>query len=223
MVKDWDPLAAGFLVVSRRNGLLHVVDGMHRLAAMRRLKIQAAPCAVYDGLTYEREAQLFATLNTQRAVPLYYVVFRALLAAGVPQVLEVKRIVEAMGYTLNLSGSGTTNPTMISAIRGVEKIYRQHGEMALRDTLAFVRATWPDDADGIRQTILTGVDLFLRKWSHLDREEVRQKLSLMAPRVLLREAIARVKDSGGEAPLYICHLLGVAYNKGKRTRRLDLG
>ena len=61
IVKNFDPAKLGVLVVSHRaDGTYAVLDGQHRLAALRRLGYDAANCIVLEGMTIRQEADYFA-------------------------------------------------------------------------------------------------------------------------------------------------------------------
>jgi len=61
LVREWDDRLLTPLTVSFRDGKFNVVDGQHRIAAMRKMnngENVMVPCLVYSGLTYEQEAEL---------------------------------------------------------------------------------------------------------------------------------------------------------------------
>ena len=56
LIREWDERLIDPVVVSFRDGKFYVVDGQHRIAAMRRMnggRGVMVTCKVYDGLTYE--------------------------------------------------------------------------------------------------------------------------------------------------------------------------
>ena len=66
LVREWDPRLLTPLVVSYRDGRYNLVDGQHRVCAMRKKnggKDVTALCRVYHGLTYEQEAELYYKLD----------------------------------------------------------------------------------------------------------------------------------------------------------------
>ena len=64
IVKNFDPAKLGVLVVSHRaDGTYAVLDGQHRLAALRRLGYDAANCIVLEGMTIRQEADYFRRQN----------------------------------------------------------------------------------------------------------------------------------------------------------------
>ena len=66
LIREWDDRLLDPLVVSFRDGKFNVVDGQHRVAAMRKMnggKEVMVPCIIYSGLTYEQEADLCYKLD----------------------------------------------------------------------------------------------------------------------------------------------------------------
>src|SRR5436853_1045819 len=63
---DFEPESIGVIHVSRRsNGTYHVMDGQHRVAAMRVLGMDETPVPthLYEGLSKAAEARMFRRLN----------------------------------------------------------------------------------------------------------------------------------------------------------------
>ena len=57
---NFDPARVGVLLLSKRGSHSYaIVDGQHRLCAMRQIGVQDAVCIVVVGMTYEDEANYF--------------------------------------------------------------------------------------------------------------------------------------------------------------------
>lgn len=66
LIREWDGRLLEPVVVSFRDGKFYVVDGQHRIAAMRKMNGGngvMVNCKVYSGLTYEQEAGLCYKLD----------------------------------------------------------------------------------------------------------------------------------------------------------------
>ena len=69
LIAKWDDRLLTPLVVSFRDGKFNVVDGQHRIAAMRKMADGGnvtVPCLIYTGLSYEQEAELYFNLLIYR-------------------------------------------------------------------------------------------------------------------------------------------------------------
>ena len=61
LIREWDERLLDPITVSFRDGKFYVVDGQHRISAMREMnggRGIMVNCKVYNGLTYEQEADL---------------------------------------------------------------------------------------------------------------------------------------------------------------------
>ena len=70
LIRDWDEQLLEPLIVSFRDGRFHLVDGQHRVIALRRKndgRDVMVLCRVYSGLTYEQEAELCFKLEGEEA------------------------------------------------------------------------------------------------------------------------------------------------------------
>ena len=70
LAEHWDERLFDPLTVSLRDGKYYVIDGRHRMAALKLLNIEDAfvQCTLYQGLTVQEEAEL--TYRIHRARPL---------------------------------------------------------------------------------------------------------------------------------------------------------
>ena len=66
IIKDFNPFLLGVILVSYRDGKYNVVDGGHRVAALRQMGAKTVMCQMVYGLTYEQEASLFLDFNCNR-------------------------------------------------------------------------------------------------------------------------------------------------------------
>ena len=102
LIAKWDDRLLTPLVVSFRDGKFNVVDGQHRIAAMRKMADGGnvtVPCLIYTGLSYEQEAELYFKLDQSKGRLRLSHATKALLESGTDaEVLEIKRLVEAAGF-----------------------------------------------------------------------------------------------------------------------------
>lgn len=62
LIRRWDPAYLSPIEVSFRDGSYNVINGQHRIEAMRKMNGGAdviVPCLIYTGLSYEREAAMY--------------------------------------------------------------------------------------------------------------------------------------------------------------------
>ncbi len=96
LIAKWDDRLLTPLVVSFRDGKFNVVDGQHRIAAMRKMADGGnvtVPCLIYTGMTYEQEAEMYFKLDQSKGRLRLSHATKALLESGTDaEVLEIKRL-----------------------------------------------------------------------------------------------------------------------------------
>ena len=89
--------------VSYRDGKYNVVNGQHRLAAMRRMnggEDLVARCLVYTGMTYEQEAAMYYLLDKTSGHLKLANAIKALLESGTdPEIIDIRQRIERAGFT----------------------------------------------------------------------------------------------------------------------------
>ena len=61
LIRKWDDRLLKPLIVSFRDGHFYLIDGQHRVAALRKMNGGAeviVPCQIHNDLTYEKEAEI---------------------------------------------------------------------------------------------------------------------------------------------------------------------
>ena len=226
IAQRFEPASASALAVSRReDGSLWVMDGQHRLAAMRSLGHPLALCLVYQGLTLQQEATIFVECNTVRAAPRAISVFMARLAAGDRVALDIYRVLERLGLDLpeRVERNQNHNKRRIDTIYSVsalDRIYALDGAAELELILTMLRRMWPESPDALTQIPIRGLHLVHRTYSKAGLWP-----SDFATRVA-REPIERVTRlarnytdfHGGSVHLNMARALVNVYNQGKHKK-----
>lgn len=214
---NYDPAMVGTLIVSgRKNGKWPVIDGQTRLEAMRRNDEPAAPCLVYEALTREQEAELFADLQTKRRGMATYLRFRAALVAKRPEAVAIAGIVQAAGFELDVNETAHT----VKSIAALEYAYRRDPEL-LASVLAVIAQAWPDPDTELRTVgdLIRGLAVFLGREKRVDHDKLVARLSAVTPRMIRHRANALMEGSGhgsgGRAGYMADAILGI-YMRGKR-------
>ena len=169
LVREWDPRLLTPLVVSYREGRYNLVDGQHRICAMRKKnngKDVTALCRVYRGLTYEQEAELYYKLDKAKGHLRLSHATKALVESGSnSEVMEIKRLLEDAGFVWALD-KPTGEAFEIGATRAVISAYHLLGGASFSRMLTLMAQAWhgvPSDAAFIKRLSAVEPDEIIRR------------------------------------------------------------
>lgn len=224
LVRGFNETLLGVLNVSDRgNGHYYVLDGQHRLEAMKQLGRMTAPCIVHQGMTPAEEGEYFNGINRQRRMPTFYDSFKARLFYGDPQAVAIQAIADEVGIPLSANTPQKNGHSVaLTCHSTLADIYEQYGAASLQRVLQFICHTWPQTQDALSQQMIIGVARFLEAYQGLITEtEATRKLSLVSPLKLSRDAYAY---SGNASNLRSGYALARAmvdqYNYSRSSRRI---
>jgi len=232
IAENFDPNKVGVLVVSRRGKNSYaVIDGQHRLCAMRKLGIAETNCIVVDEMSYKQEADFFRkqTINTQ---PLgAYDLYRAGIASGDEHFLNIQAVLDKNGYKTGIKSDYQT----ITAVNALSRVVWIFGADALDMALQYITAAWRGDPTALRREMLAGMAEFAHRFGSLVTPEMfGRKVGNLLPSDLFyeyrRRCEGRINAHSAFKPLLrrlFCVILCEYYNKGigsqskKRLRMED--
>lgn len=216
---NFDPARVGVLLLSKRGPHSYaIVDGQHRLCAMRQIGVSDAVCIVVVGMSYEDEANYFR-IQTRDANPLNaYSLYKAGVEAKDEHFLRIEAILLKNEYTVGLNAE----PMVITAVNTLSRVMTMQGEAALDLALQSIRDAWHGDSTALRREMLAGVAEFARRYAtRFTAETFRQRLGILLPADLFFEyrsrCEGRVNTNSAFKPIYLqifCSMLRDYYNKG---------
>jgi hypothetical protein len=215
--------AVGVLIVSlREDGQYFVIDGQHRLEAMKKRGVEYAQCQVITGLTGQQEAEIYIYCNTNRKNPDALDTFKARLYKGEPMAIAIHKAVEECGLYIAFNRAGTRPPNSVWAVMAMEEIYRKGGEKFLKDILNLAIRSWPGEATNVEGKVLIGLMMFHLKYQgRYVREEFIAKMKVTDLNTLRRRAQYHSENHGGSVYTTFARALQEAYDKGKHVHRLE--
>jgi hypothetical protein len=172
LVANFDLEQIGTPTVNHRDGAWYVIDGQHRIEALRQIGWgdQQVQCWAYEGLTEQEEAEKFLKLNDYLAVNAL-AMFRSAVTAGREVECDIDRIVRASGLVV----TGDKVPGGIRAVKTLGRIYSRSGPAALRQTLHIVRDAYGDP--GLESAVIDGIGLLCARYGgELDVPTAVEKL-----------------------------------------------
>jgi hypothetical protein len=175
-------LAAGFNleqigapVVSHRGGWYYLIDGQHRIEALKlwlgSWEGQQVQCWCYEGLTEAQEAEVFLTLNDTLAVHAF-AKFKVSVQAGRGTEADIDRIVRALGLRIANTRAGGG----IAAVATLRRVYDCGGSAVLSRALRIIRDAYGEA--GLDGPVIEGLGLVCQRYDgQLPEQRAIQRLS----------------------------------------------
>jgi hypothetical protein len=163
LATDFDPEQVGYPTVNHRAGRYYVVDGHHRVEALKiwlgeDWEQQQVQCQTYEDLSEEEEAEVFLKLNNVLAVTAFDR-FRIGVKAGRPEETDVDQIVrQCMLRVSQDKGDGA-----VGAVGTLMRVYRRGGPQSLARTLLIIRDAYGDP--GLEAAVLDGIGLLCHRFN----------------------------------------------------------
>lgn len=230
IAENFDVNKVGVLTLSRHgDGTYSIMDGQHRLCAMRKLGITHANCVVVDNMTYEQEAKFFREQAKNTQIPNALADYRAGLAEKNAHYLHIQCILDRNGYKVG----NKIEPNTITAVNALTRIMTVFGPEALDLSLQYITVAWRGDPTALRREMLVGMTEFaLRFGSIVTPEMFSRRLRNWLPSDLFYEyrlrSEGRINAQSAFKPMFrrlFCSILCEQYNRGmgsKSKSRLKL-
>ena len=225
IAKEFDAAKVGVLIVSKRANIFYIIDGQHRLNAMRILNIEYANCIVLEGLTYEEESDYFRKQNKDYRALSLQDRFLAGVEAHDEMCMKINAVINKNGFVINRSNR-SHDAKALNAVKAVELICELYGYEILDKTLELISRTWPGDTHAKQREMLVGISEFINTHGpRITKETFITRFEVVPPSAILRQFIIQ---SGGlrtesmtkvTARRLMCWCLTDFYNKGLRVQR----
>jgi hypothetical protein len=216
IVDEFDPKLLDEVVVSFRDNRYNVVDGQHRITALKIMNGGSdcmISCKVISGLTYEQEAALYERLDASKKRLNVSDSTRAKVEAGNDQsLLNIKQALEMNGITWSFSslgGGGGTNK--ISATRALLNAYSLLGYMSFSQMIRMIKETWNGKEESLNMYMVSGMSLFVKTYADdIDEKYFVKKLSNVNPKEIIAEG--KTDISTREMALKYARVIWSKYN-----------
>jgi len=222
LIREWDDRLLEPIAVSVRDGRFHVVDGQHRLVALKKMnggKDVVVACRIYTGLTYKQEAELCFKLDRAKKRLTLAQSTNALVESNTnPRINEIRKLVGKNGFTWALGGS-TGKDYEIVATRALISAYDLLGAPAFSRMLALLNRTWKGNPCSLSGVFLSGMALFVKTYEAEFKDHIFVKrLSGIEPAAITQRS--KTDYTTNKASLRVARLLMAKYNAGRGGRKL---
>lgn len=226
LLSNWHPECLGVPIVSARDGFFYVVDGQHRLEALKRKTGEGwedmrFPMRVHEGLNEEQEAAMFDIYNTNLHLSVYDR-FAVRVEAGpemYPIEWDIKKIVEGLG--LRIGKPGMASERAVFCVSTLRNIYTRSDPETLQRALYIITAAFGDGS--IDAKVVDGVAHVCQRYNGvLDDDTAIEKLSKL--RGGARGLLSRAETLHKQMSAPKAHCVAAAtvdyLNQGKTGKKL---
>lgn len=221
LVSHFDIDRIGFLIVSDRGGVFHIIDGQHRWRALAEFlgggwEAQKVACKVYSGLSDQDEAELFLVYNDTLTVTVADK-FKAAVTAGREVETTVTRVVKNQGLKIAKNRSSGA----ITAVGVLCKVLRRSDELVLARSLRIIRDAYGET--GLDAPVIDGMAHLCQRYNGvLDEQHAKEKLGSARGGVkgLLNRASEIRLRTGNSLPLCIAAASVDIINSGRGSKKL---
>lgn len=216
-------------VAHREDGFYYIWDGQHTAYACAiHSNIEKGgkyepdydtyiKCIVYEGMTPEDEALLFAEQDNGSRSITNDQKFKARYIAGDKDVIRFRETVESLGIVCDFKNNGGSKPMTISCYATCFSIFNKNISR-LCEILSLIKEVWNDDKDAFRKEIISGLNIFLNSYENrYNRNILVSKLKSVTPTYIIRNA----KDSFQRGDVRYALQIVSTYNKSMRRGQLD--
>lgn len=196
----WPAFGALLVAPTKSDGILNryaVMDGQHRLAAAKKLRIAEVPCIIIRADSIAEQAAAFLAANRDRTIVNPYALQRAMLVAGNDDAMAINAACRAAGVEIPAypipANLLKVNQTL--AIGAVRRIIEADGVSAATDALKVLRGAFIKEVGGLRAHHILGVNAALRFGAA--PEEITRKLAKLGVKGFDKAIAERVFKAGG--------------------------
>lgn len=222
LLSEFDLDQIGFPIVSQRDGKFWIIDGQHRIEALKRFlgdgwERQIIQCKTYSGLSAQQEAELFLRYNDVRQVRTFDKFMVGVTAERHDEV-AIKRIVEAQGLHISASKNQSGG---ISAVGVLKRLHSRSDEATLAKTLRIVRDAYGDT--GLEAVVIDGIGHLCKRYNGaLDEQVAKNKLGAARGGVkgLVNRAAELKLRTGNSMPICVAAAAVDIINSGRGGAKL---
>jgi ParB-like nuclease domain len=218
LAASFDPEQMGAPTVSHRGGWYYLIDGQHRVAALKQWLTdwegQQLQCWCYEGLSETAEAELFLTLNDTLPVAAFSK-FKVSVQAGRGAEADVDRIVRALGLRIARGSGG------IRAVATLRRVYARGGAAVLSRALRIIRDAYGEA--GLDGPVIDGISLLCQRYDgDLSEQRAVERLASAHGGVsgLISRAGQLRQSTGSAAAQCVAAAAVEVINRGSGGRKL---
>lgn len=221
IVKNFDPQKLHTIVVNKRNdGQFFVIDGQHRVEALKELGIPTIDSTVHEGLTVEEEAEMYYGIN-DRPAKSPNSKGKSSLKFGDQNAIEIEEAVQNVGLSIDYDKKGTKEG-YITAYASLQSVHKKYGKEFLEVVLQVIKSSFGLERRFYQAFIIKGFAQFIATYGNkIDVSHLINRLQEIGYEGFIQEANKKqvgFKTKKESLPLALAEI----YNKRKHNKnKLD--
>ena len=221
LAADFDTEMLGYPVLNLRRGHYYVIDGQHRIEAVKRWlgdgwEKQNLSCRVYVDLSEREEAVMFLELNSIKAVTAFDK-FKVAVTGNRADEVTTKKTVEEAGLKI----AREKQDGNVACVGTMVKVYRRSGADTLRRALKISHESFGHQ--GMTNSVIDGVALVCERYNgELRDDEAIARLHSMRGGVgsLINRANVLRNQTAQSVPVCVAAAAVEAINRGRGGKKL---
>lgn len=156
IAKTWDIQQCGCIIVSYRDGKFYILDGQNRYLAALQAGEEALPCQIFEDLTVQGEAEVFANQDINKSNLSTFDKFKARLVYEDEVAVNILRICN--NYHIKIAKTSASDTGCLKGLDTTERIYRNCGEDCLNWVFGIIHeCNWHNVKGGYGDTIMSSL------------------------------------------------------------------
>lgn len=210
---DFDKL--GIPIVNQRDGTYWILDGQHRIAALKMFFAPNDPgqidCEVYEQLSDAEMAEIFLGRDNRRAISIFEK-FQVACTAERSRECDVRRTVETQGLRI----SRQKEDGCIGAVSALMKVYDRSDGALLGRVLRVLRDAFDSSADAFDGALIDATGMVFHRYNgKVDERQLIEQLSSTRVATLFQRAEDKRSRTGNLKVPCMAAVLVDLYNKSK--------
>lgn len=225
IILEFDKKLLQPLEVSYRDGQYNVVDGKHRLTAIKEIESKTGikipvPCWVHYGLTEEEECNLFVELVKKRRKISSMELYKAAYESGDEFTVNFVETIRKVGFIFDFEG--TSKNGRIHMTSTPSSIFEDLGQKRFEKYLTLLYKTWNGNKDFLGRDFMNGLHAFFNAYEN----DIEEKLFVKRLSIMKKDDISSFVYKQNRKDTWKVMALAIfqKYNRNKKlypTNRLE--
>lgn len=214
LAQNMDLNKLGFPIINHRNGVFWVLDGQHRIDALKQcgFKDDVLDCEVYEDLSDEEMADIFLGRDERRAINAFDK-FHVACTANHRRECDIRRAVESQGAKI----SRRREENCISAVSALGHVYDRTSETVVGQVVRTIKNAYAGDPASFDSALIEGLGFVFNRYNgRTNEKELATRMSAVpsGARGILRRAESLREKTGNQKIQCVAATIVDIYNRG---------